>query len=300
MKKLKYGILCLLMMMCVSCGNSKIKDSTFLNTSLNSEEVSVDNSKETSTLEDEVVSSMITLNYASLNQTLGKQDIQSENLDKIEELLPTIDLFIHNTSFESIVEESNKEGYTYKQTIQYINFDLTTKNMNLYYNVTKQMSDSSYDEEETISLLEGIIEEENQTYLFSGINKIEPEDNEKEEELELKIYPNSEDKTSFIYVSQEVEKESDEIEEEYQYEIRKNNQLISSFEIEKEKKALNDEEKVKLIFNGTKYSFKEYTNNNSTYIDVKVAGSTSLNKVTYERIIIEGNNGNQIIQFIRQ
>ncbi len=151
---------------------------------------------------------------------------------------------------------------------------------------------------EVNSRMEGIVKYGENTYSFIGENEVENERDEQETELELRIFTNDA-KTDFIKVKQEIETEDNETEEEYKYEVYQNKKVISSFAFEKENENMQDEIKIKLLLEGTKYSFKVYNEGKDTFIEIKVdAKNDQDSKITYKKVITEDQNGNKVEQFV--
>ncbi len=151
---------------------------------------------------------------------------------------------------------------------------------------------------EVNSRMEGIVKYGENTYPFIGENEVENEHDEHETELELRIFTNDA-KTDFIKVKQEIEIEDNETEEEYKYEVYQNKKVVSSFAFEKENENMQDEIKIKLLLEGTKYSFKVYNEREDTFIEIKVDGKNDQDsKITYKKVVTEDQNGNKVEQFV--
>ncbi len=241
-------------------------------------------SKEASTLSYQTVSSLVTLTNHTFTPLKFKNQISEASKNKIEELLPTIDLLVNNASFKTVIKESDLEEYYVKQEITYLDLTNNSNTFFIYYNVSDTENEVKSNDVEIVSSLQGIIIFDDQEFAFEGQNEIEKEKNEEEEELKLKIYVD-ESKANYLNVKQEIEKEIDEIEEEYKYEVYENNSLVSYFALEKENKKQNEESEIKLLLDDIKYSFEFYKENDDEFIKVKIEGDKNSQEVIYKKII---------------
>lgn len=213
--------------------------------------------------------------------------ITEETKNKIEELLPSLDLLLENNgSFESEVLTSDRENYEVKQVVSFQGLAMERSEYTLYYNifsenVTTEVDDDDKTEEiETTKKFVGIAVLDQVELPFTSVMETETEGNEYEEEMKFVIETGLD---SYISVKQEIEKKDNEYEEEYHYTIVENNKKVYEFVLENELENSKNETEVKLTIDGKKYKFDVYQKNKETFIDVKVDGTNE--KVTYKKVI---------------
>lgn len=224
----------------------------------------------------------------TLLQRTRRNAISNEAKTEIEKLLPSVDFVVGNDSkFTSTLEASDKEGYDYKQVVKFIDLKEQNQNYTLYYNVTKENTETEKDEDssevEKEVVYEGIALMDQTEYDFIGKTETEAESDEHEEELELRIFLEKDSKDSYIKVKQEISQESNEYEEEYAYEVYQKGSKTYSFSIEKETENQQTENEVEILLNGVKYKFEVSDANDRHLISVKVKDDQSASSLTYER-----------------
>lgn len=240
----------------------------------------------------------------------GKNRISDEVKTKIESILPSIDLILSNeNNFESDIAESDLEEYEIKQTISFNILD-DTENFTLYYNVISEKIDDE-DEDERImrhndssqtsssssnippdieieTKYEGIALIDDTSFPFVGKteSESETEDGETEVETEMEMRITTGEK-SYIKIKQEIEVEGDNREEEYKYTVVENDVLSLEFAYELENEKEGKETEVKLVLDNVKYEFEAYTNDEGSFIKVKVEGKDDEDsKVIYQKTVL--------------
>lgn len=238
----------------------------------------------------------------------GKNRISDEVKTKIESILPSIDLILSNeNNFESDIAESDLEEYEIKQTISFNILD-DTENFTLYYNVISEKIDDEDDrimghndslqtsssssnippDIEIETKYEGIALIDDTSFPFVGKteSESETEDGETEVETEMEMRITTGEK-SYIKIKQEIEVEGDNREEEYKYTVVENDVLSLEFAYELENEKEGKETEVKLVLDNVKYEFEAYTNDEGSFIKVKVEGKDDEDsKVIYQKTVL--------------
>ena len=161
-----------------------------------------------------------------------RSDFTEEQVTKIKEVLPTVDLLLDNeTTFLSHVEEVNVEIdgklYETKEEITFLNKDLSSSSYLLCYNIIEEKVE---DDEETY-------------YPFISKEEKEVEDDEVENTRKFMILTGEE---SYIEIKEEYSYESDEVEQKLHYEVVQDNQKIVDYKIKIENENQENEIKVEI------------------------------------------------------
>ncbi len=205
-----------------------------------------------------------TLKLSSKKQTMRRTLLggSTENFDEISDdinnYLYSVEELFNQDKYEYSFIESDREGYAYKAIIK-TNLPNLTSSFIIYYNERMLVEDDEKDIDEVSSILEGIIIIDEETYDLIGEKEIE----EDETEIELRLYLSS-DKSKYLEVSQEIK----HLENEYSYAYYENNQLIDSFEVEKEIEKNKKKVTLEVTTKG-KESEYEFIYNNDNTIDVE-------------------------------
>ncbi|VEU81140.1 hypothetical protein [Haploplasma axanthum] len=143
--------------------------------------------------------------------------------------------------FSIINEDSFKVDKIESDNSEYDNLILinvnSTDTYKMYYNEkilkTEIENDDDEIEEETLYSVQGLIINNDLTYIINGIKTIEKEieDNEVSEEFELDLKV-SIDENKFIKIKYETEMENDEKSKKYIYSVHENNKIVYHFEFE--------------------------------------------------------------------
>lgn len=251
------------------------------------------------------------------------KELTDEEKNKIEQILPTVDMLLDNGNvFSSVREEIeitiNDVTYSYKETISFINSNLSENNYFLFYNELDEKGeviapslknnikddhndedhddaddnhdhDHDHDYEDEIVTFQRIaglatFDEEN-FYDFESVSKSEIEDDESEEERWFKI---NLDENSYVRINQEIETEKRKFENEFSYIYVENNAVKSKYSIEIEK-GRKDQIKVKI--DDLKYSIDRLIDKNGEVIfKIKYKDDSSKILATYKKEVDEEGN----------
>lgn len=249
------------------------------------------------TLAYQATTSLATVKDLSNNKMMRKaMNIAPETKNKIEELLPSIDLLIENDgNFASEILESEREDYQIKQVVSFKGLSMETSNYTLFYNVVSETEKIETDDED-VNEVETEVEKEfvgiavldDLEIPFTSTIETETEGNEYEEEMKFVLKTGVD---SYVSVKQEIEKENNEYEEEYHYRIVENGQLVYEFSLENEMENTNQETEIDLTVDGKRYRFDVYQENGDTFVEAKVDGTED--KLLYKKVITVNEETNE-------
>ena len=177
-----------------------------------------------------------------------RSDFTEEQVTKIKEVLPTVDLLLDNeTTFLSHVEEVNVEIdgklYETKEEITFLNNDLSSSSYLLFYNIIEEKVEEDEEIEENKDM-EGIAYIDEETYYpFISKEEKEVEDDEVENTRKFMILTGEK---SYIEIKEEYSYESDEVEQKLHYEVVQDNQKIVDYKIKIENENQENEIKVEI------------------------------------------------------
>lgn len=249
------------------------------------------------TLAYQATTSLATVKDLSNNKMMRKaMNIATETKNKIEELLPSIDLLIENDgNFASEILESDREDYQIKQVVSFKGLSMETSTYTLFYNVVSETEKIETDDED-VNEVETEVEKEfvgiavldDLEIPFTSTIETETEGNEYEEEMKFVLKTGVD---SYVFVKQEIEKENNEYEEEYHYRIVENGQLVYEFSLENEMENTNQETEIDLTVDGKRYRFDVYQENGDTFVEAKVDGTED--KLLYKKVITVNEETNE-------
>ena len=251
------------------------------------------------------------------------KEITDEEKSKIEQILPTVDMLLDNGNvFSSVREEIettiNDVTYSYKETISFINSNLSENHYFLFYNELDEegkviapslknntkddhkdedhnkpgdnhRDNHDHDHEDEMVIFQRILglatfDDEN-FYDFESVSKSEIEDDESEEERRFKINLSE---NSYVRVNQEIETEERKFENEFSYVYVENNRVSSKYSIEIEK---GKKDQIQVKIDDLKYSIDRFTHKNGEVIfKIKYKDDSSKILATYKKEVDEEGN----------
>lgn len=238
-------------------------------------------------------------NPATLRKFRNIQRVSEQDIAKVQDLLPTIDLILDNGSiFNStlVEEETVIDGVTYafKEQITFKNNELKDETYTLIYNKEviqdKEVDDddekeTKEEEIETVEILKGLafIDEETK-FDFYSISSNEVESDEQESERLFKINMNE---TTYVKVEQETEVEEGENSTEFKYTFVENGKKTLEYSLEIEKEG--NEEEIEYELGGVEYELKREVVEGETIYKVFIEGQKDDDEVliTFKKIVNE-------------
>ena len=279
----------------------------------------------------------VAYNVSSPRALMSKVDktIDEAKKAQIESLLPTVDLLMkNNNSFKSEVLTSDRAEYNHKQVVSFFDINEENTSYTLYYNLgsdalteedkitsssealepsvkmakdekeedkSEDVEDEEEDKEdnevETATTFEGIAVVGEDEFSFTARSTEEIEDQETEKEFELRI---NNGEGNYIEVVHEIETEDLEVEEEYRYTVVQGNEIVHEFEFEQERETEDNKEenKIKLVINNEKFSFKFYEEQGEEFIRVKYDNkSEDKGKIVYKKVVSTLEDGTESVTF---
>ncbi len=174
--------------------------------------------------------------------------------DKFNEYFNMLDSFLGEDLVSTKAEKNTDAAYPYetKLTINGRDFNGEKVSYLMYYTETFLRSEQDYEDnevKETYSL-EGVMVLDGVDYALRGEREYETEDDETENELKIRAYPDIADRTTYVQMKQESSVETGETEQEYVYSVIRNGVLIeeTSVEFETERKGNKEEVEYELEF----------------------------------------------------
>ena len=196
------------------------------------------------------------------------------DIEELEPYLPLINTFIGGTPSFSVEEkESDLEDYEVLLEIQMLNLNQEVETYSFYYNeeiisdssedddddddkdqdVEDEDTDDEEEENEIESILSGIMIIGETTYTLEGERKMESEEDESEQVLNLVA---SLDDENYVTVEYTQETETDASETEFVYEHFVNNQMVKRTEFEFEDETGEKELSLKFLAGDTEMEFE--------------------------------------------
>ena len=219
-----------------------------------------------------------------------RSDFTEEQVTKIKEVLPTVDLLLDNeTTFLSHVEEVNVEIdgkiYETKEEITFLNKDLSSSSYLLFYNIIEEKVEDDEEIEEKKDM-EGIAYIDEETYYpFISKEEKEVEDDEVENTRKFMILTGEE---SYIEIKEEHSYESDEVEQKLHYEVVQDSQKIVDYKIKIENE--NQENEIKVEIGEMNFKVEREIFEDTYIYKISLKDDETNQMVTLKREILEDGN----------
>lgn len=171
-------------------------------------------------------------------------------LSEIDGYMALVDSLLSDGGFTTVVESSDREGYTEKTTVTYRNMGGDSLSYVMYYNeilIPDYDDDDDWDETEEEYAIEGVMVIDGADYTIRGERSYEEEEGEVESETEFRVTLGE---NEYMLVEQGYESEGSEREQEYEYSVVRGGRTVerASFSYEEE----HDETELKMTsYDGT-------------------------------------------------
>ncbi len=180
-------------------------------------------------------------------------DAAKEQIENFNRYFNMLDSLLGEDVISTVVSENSDEGYTdYAVKLSITGKDIDGNDVThlLYYNETLVKEKVKEDETETKYELNGVMVLDGVDYVMRGEREVETEEDESEEEIRLRAYPDENDLSTYVQVRQENSAEIGEAEKKYVYSIYRESALVeeTSVEFETEREGDKQSEEYKLEF----------------------------------------------------
>lgn len=229
---------------------------------------------------------------ASFARFSAPRGLSESDTKKIQDVLPTVDLLMDNSGsgFSSKVETVNQEiegkNYEFKETITFLNADLSKSSYTLLYNQGEERTEEEEGEIETVSYRSGLaFVTEDTSYPFYCVEETEVEGNESEKEQKFVIQT---DIASSIMIKEEFEKEGNEVEQELHYVVKVDGRTTTDYKIEIENERHKDE--IEIEIGSAEYEIERKNKKGEIYYTVSQSDRLEVVLATFRKEVDENGN----------
>ena len=201
---------------------------------------------------------------------------QNADIAEIEKYMALVESLLSDGNFSFDSQTSDREGYSEKTVISYMDMDGKKLQYVMYYNqvhLGTEVNNNSSEVEENYSI-NGVMVIDGKDYKVHGEKKNETEPNEIEVETEFVVEIGE---TSYIRVEQSFETETNETEQKYSYSLYEGSELVERSTFSYETEQNETELKMSTYKNGNKQViyFEKELKNSEEVIKIQIVNGTS-------------------------
>lgn len=243
----------------------------------------------------------IGMRAAIRNAQSDPTDADGAQADKFNEYFNALDGFLSG-DIVSTETEANTDAsipFEIKMTVGGVDLNGDAVEYIMYYTETLEANDDDDDEDEIEAeyKLVGVMEVDGAQYALEGEREFEQDDEETENELKIRAYPDPDDKTAYVQMKQETSVEGNEIENKYVYTVVSAGQVVEKTSVKFEQEDNETTVKIEFLQGEAKGKYKVVRETSDKKTQIKVKYEINDKSGEFRIREIAGENGSVVYEY---